>query len=382
MCFALLYNFPTAGDCCPLAKTNAHPPLFGKRHSWASVVSTHRAKVLRNTANTDNMSDRKVPSRIGRFDIKKQLGRGAFGTVYLAIDLLPENILLQKDGVPFLVDFGLARRDSVDVQQIQDGMVLGTPATMSPEQASGHGASSDGRTDQWSLGVILYELLTGVRPFAGNQVPIMYAIQHSEVASPRSIDPTIPIDLDSKEYFRREREGSFLDSTTLTLIPQQGGSWRVEILGTPRIPAIDATFSDDSMKLYVYHLKSNRVMQWDVAAQTKDPIRRLTLPSANGLGSIAFYTEKNQIHLAYPGHLVSIDSSNLEIVSQSGFNFPEDSSEGLCFSRNGRLIALPVLRQGNKKQASGIHLCEVSVCDAPFSQVTYRIPMIGMKAIA
>ena len=795
------------------------------------------------------MSDRKVPSRIGRFEIKKELGRGAFGTVYLAIDpqlerpvalkvphfgvdeqpksitrflreakaaaglhhpnivavhdagrhdesfyiasafvdgsslrekmkadgkpskkaavklvaklanalgyaneqgvvhrdVKPENILLQKDCVPFLVDFGLARRDSVDVLQTQEGTVLGTPAYMSPEQASGHGASADGRTDQWSLGVILYELLTGVRPFAGNQVQIMYSIQHSEVASPRSIDPTIPLDLEiiclrclskdpkdrfpdnyelgrdlerwlndepiasrrlsiverfsrwnrrnptvarlslalvasisllgtgatiqwlraewnasqlrsslaegikqqktleeqagiiskrsselesrnqelvaknealqkakeeiaqsllnlqkkeeviqltsqekevavetakiasaesaaekqqrieeqsknrklryfgeiqsarlalasgdaalairtldasdkelrsmewdvlyrraskyekgfvsrivkqeddpvgyrfmqsvhfpdmavepaqieelckanqiltadrsatrwlsigssndflaplipgnfkptskdtpalrgvfvestiqstslrgsadtltetvvyswlspngryvacitpktsrtdfdspkgkysvtisyefiifdleNKEYFRRELDNSFLDFTTLVFTPQQLGiNWEVQIQGALRIPFVEAVFSEDSKSLFVFQLKTSSVMQWDLAAQSKDPIRRLTLPSATGLGSIAFHTDKNRFHLAYPGHLVSVDGSSLEIASQSGFNLPEDSNEGLCFSRNGRLIALPVFRQGNKKQASQLLL--------------------------
>jgi hypothetical protein len=68
---------------------------------------------------------------------------------------------------------------------------------MSPEQASGAIATIDGRSDQWSLGVILYELLAGARPFQGDTMQIMYAIQHQDVPRPRSQDPNIPLDLDT-----------------------------------------------------------------------------------------------------------------------------------------------------------------------------------------
>ena len=109
----------------------------------------------------------------------------------------PENILIDRDGTPFLVDFGLARRDTEDVLQTQDGTILGTPAYMSPEQASGHGSTVDGKSDQWSLGVILYELLAGVRPFEGNSIQIMYAIQHTTLLELRKHDSSIPRDLET-----------------------------------------------------------------------------------------------------------------------------------------------------------------------------------------
>jgi len=80
-------------------------------------------------------------------------------------DLKPSNILIGKDGNAKVCDFGLALND--DVQQASQGDVSGTLAYMSPEQALGNAHLLDGRSDIWSLGVILYECLTGDRPFRG-----------------------------------------------------------------------------------------------------------------------------------------------------------------------------------------------------------------------
>lgn len=87
-------------------------------------------------------------------------------------DVKPANILIDKDSVPFLTDFGLAL--VISEQYMSKGEVSGSPAYMSPEQVRGLSHQLDGRTDIWSLGVILYEMLTGKRPFAGHDLESLF----------------------------------------------------------------------------------------------------------------------------------------------------------------------------------------------------------------
>ncbi|HVU86530.1 MAG TPA: bifunctional serine/threonine-protein kinase/formylglycine-generating enzyme family protein [Pirellulales bacterium] len=110
-------------------------------------------------------------------------------------DLKPSNIIVDNAARPHITDFGLAKWREDTLAMTVEGDVMGTPAYMSPEQARGHAANADHRTDIYSLGMILYEMLTGRCAFSGKPEAITYKVLNEEPISPDLMRRGLPRDL-------------------------------------------------------------------------------------------------------------------------------------------------------------------------------------------
>lgn len=112
-------------------------------------------------------------------------------------DLKSSNVLVNHSQQAFVVDFGLSRRDDAELTVTMDGAVLGTVQYMSPEQAAGNQTAVGPWSDVYSMGVILYELLSHQLPFRGSKQIMINQVINEEPRSPRSLNEQVPRDLET-----------------------------------------------------------------------------------------------------------------------------------------------------------------------------------------
>jgi serine/threonine protein kinase len=128
----------------------------------------------------------------GMFSILAQTAAAldyAHGKSIVHRDIKPANIMITADGTAKIADFGIAKITTSE-QFTMTGSIVGTPHYMSPEQIQGHAV--DGRSDQFSLAVIAYEMLTGEKPYTGEHLTtVVYKIVAEEPAAPRRLNPTL-----------------------------------------------------------------------------------------------------------------------------------------------------------------------------------------------
>ncbi|MCA9047408.1 MAG: serine/threonine protein kinase [Planctomycetaceae bacterium] len=126
-------------------------------------------------------------------------------------DIKPHNVMIDEDGEPQLMDFGLAGRAGDDTTKLKDGVAVGTPAYMPPEQARGDTDAIGPWSDQYSIGVILYEILTGQRPFFGDPQSVVQQVIEESPPRPRAMQRSIPRDLEAicRKAMEREPEDRY-----------------------------------------------------------------------------------------------------------------------------------------------------------------------------
>jgi serine/threonine-protein kinase len=216
-------------------------------------------------------------------DIAKQVAEGlgyAHERGIVHRDVKPGNIMLLGRGRAKVMDFGLARMRMAD-HKTSTGMVLGTPKYMSPEQVAG--LPVDNRSDIFSLGIVLYEMLTGVRLFAGEDAPqIMHNVTYSEHEPPTRVNPALPAMLDFVVARALKKDAAVRYQDAFELAADLG-TCLAELRGRDGAESGDAT---KTVKLEAPDKASAAPAARAIAVDTRLPVSRL-FDSAAALRRIA-----------------------------------------------------------------------------------------------
>jgi serine/threonine-protein kinase len=180
------------------AAANLNHPNIVSVYDWGEAAGTYYIVMEyidgRSLAEVLRSEGRVRPDRAIDATIAIALARASAHTSgVIHRDIKPANILITRDGQVKVADFGIARALNTAHEQdlTQAGSVMGTASYFSPEQAQGH--ALDARSDLYSLGIVLYEMLTGKPPFTGeNPVAIAYKQVHEMPVAPSTIVPTTP----------------------------------------------------------------------------------------------------------------------------------------------------------------------------------------------
>jgi serine/threonine protein kinase len=170
-------------------------------------------------------------------------------------DIKPSNILISEEGNVKLIDFGVAK-DDTNIRLTMTGLIVGTPSYMSPEQA--HGDPLGPQSDLYALGILLYEMLTGIKPFYGqNNTEILAKVVRSKYTPPHRINPEISFRLRRviKKLLKKDKRSRYKTAAALIhdlekCVPWQVRSRKKEIFAK-MLDSLDKTaitHSDDTLK--------------------------------------------------------------------------------------------------------------------------------------
>jgi len=191
-------------------------------------------------------------------------------------DIKPSNILISKEGNVKLIDFGVAKDDS-NTQLTMTGLIVGTPSYMSPEQA--HGDPLGPQSDLYALGILLYEMLTGIKPFYGaNNTEILARVVRSKYTPPHRINPEINLRLRRiiKKLLKKDKKRRYHNAAALIHDIEKCVPWQIRSHKKPMLAQFlknldktTTTQSNDTIKAALMERSSSwswNALKYSIAA--------------------------------------------------------------------------------------------------------------------